>query len=105
MKNAQKKGLMALAALAVLPVIFLSNCKVGLGSAVDTKAPTVAITYPSTDSVIRGKFVMSGTAEDETGIASVKVVLTKLPAALGIKSEEIKGSMDTQNGKTWTASI
>ena len=105
MKNAQKKGLMALAALAVLPIIFLTNCKVGLGSAVDTKAPTVAITYPSTDSVIRGKFVMSGTAEDETGIASVKVVLTKLPAALGIKSEEITGSMDTQNGKTWTASI
>ena len=106
MKNAQRKRLTAVLALTVLTVIFLTNCNgAGLGTAVDTKAPTVAVTYPPTDSVIRGTFVMSGTAEDETGVSSVNVVLTKLPAALGVKTDVIIGTIDNSTQKSWTASI
>ena len=46
--------------------LFLT-CEVGLGNSVDTKPPTVSISYPPTTvSYIRGDFVVAGSATDNT---------------------------------------
>ena len=60
----------------VLTVLFAS-CEVGLGSAVDTAAPTVSIEYPPKGAIIRDSFVMSGKCNDETGLRQVDVKVYK----------------------------
>lgn len=37
--------------------LFFTTCKIGLGESVDTKPPTVGISYPNQKSIIRGEFV------------------------------------------------
>lgn len=62
--------------LAVVSVVFayaLLSCDVGLGSAVDTQAPTLNVTYPATLSTVRGQFVFGGTCDDDQKVTSVTV--------------------------------
>lgn len=62
--------------LAVVSVVFayaLLSCDVGLGSAVDTQAPTLNVTYPATLSTVRGQFVFGGTCADDQKVTSVTV--------------------------------
>src|SRR5574344_2552233 len=62
---------------AVLIVILpLLSCQVGLGSSVDTEAPTVSVKYPPANAVIRDKFTIAGTCSDDKALASVTVTLT-----------------------------
>lgn len=60
-------------AIALLVIIsaFTLSCEIGLGSAVDTEAPTLVIKTPSVDSVIRDDFAITGTYEDDGNIASI----------------------------------
>ncbi len=62
-----------------LPVILLSflvlSCEIGLGSAVDTQAPTVEITYPQTNTVVRDSFIIKGNWNDDGAISSLLVTL------------------------------
>ena len=53
-------GLGAITALATL-----ASCEVGLGSAVDVLTPELAITYPATGTIVKGKFALSGTCSDD----------------------------------------
>lgn len=64
---------------------FNLSCEVGLGDSVDTAAPVTSITYPPAGSVIRGKFILAGTCEDDKGVEKMEVV---------VKNNE--------TGKTWT---
>ncbi|HQL34169.1 MAG TPA: hypothetical protein PK969_13020, partial [Treponemataceae bacterium] len=47
------------------------TCEIGLGNSVDTKPPTVGITYPPANSIIRDDFILAGTVQDETALDSV----------------------------------
>lgn len=54
------------------------TCEIGLGNSVDTKPPTVGITYPPANSIIRGDFILAGTVQDETALDSVTLTLTNV---------------------------
>ncbi|HOC30544.1 MAG TPA: hypothetical protein PKH40_12750, partial [Treponemataceae bacterium] len=50
------------------------TCEIGLGNSVDTKPPTVGITYPPVDAkALRGDFVIAGDVSDETALKAVTV--------------------------------
>src|SRR5574344_92161 len=63
----------AAALLAVIPVI---SCEVGLGASVDTQPPAVSVTYPPANAVIRGTFTLAGECSDDKSLSSVTVTLT-----------------------------
>ncbi|AEE15827.1 hypothetical protein [Treponema brennaborense] len=62
--------------LTVCAAFMYTTCEVGLGNSVDTQPPAVTIAYPPEAAVIRGQFVVNGTASDETFVKSVAVVFT-----------------------------
>jgi hypothetical protein len=69
-----RRRLYGLATLLLLP--FLSTCnlfKVGLGSKVDVNPPEVAIVSPSQGAFVSGTLHLSGTASDDSALASVSV--------------------------------
>ena len=66
--------------LATLLLFF--SCEVGLGEAVDTRPPSIVIEKPEVDKVIRQKFLISGTWEDDGTIDSVYVLLKRTDGKL-----------------------
>ncbi|MCF0242532.1 MAG: hypothetical protein HUK25_07830, partial [Treponema sp.] len=52
------------------------SCEIGLGASVDTSRPTVEITYPPKNSIIRDTFILAGNATDDRELSSVKVTVT-----------------------------
>ena len=65
------------ALLISLAVLFTAGCsEVGLGSAVDTAAPTVEIAYPPKNAIVRDSFIVSGTCDDDLFVSSVEVTVT-----------------------------
>ena len=62
---------------AVLSAISFFSCEVGLGGAVDTQPPSITITNPPVDAVIRDNFAICGTYDDDGTIASVTAVLSR----------------------------
>ena len=61
----------------VFSIFTLSTCEIGLGEAVDTTKPTITITYPLDNSVIRGEFLMQGSATDDTALKDVTLSFEK----------------------------
>ena len=61
--------------LYVVCIFLIISCEIGLGAAVDTEAPTVAITSPQAGSVIRDTFAVKGSWSDDGAISSIKVTL------------------------------
>ena len=105
-----KKNLLSVFAvvLTVFCGIFLS-CEVGLGDSIDTKVPTVEITSPSADYIVRDEFTISGTWSDDGELKDIDVVLTntstkkKYPENDSFKATIIKeGGKD---GGNWTCKI
>lgn len=91
--------------LAVVSVVFayaLLSCDVGLGSAVDTQAPTLNVTYPATLSTVRGQFVFGGTCADDQKVTSVTV--RALNSELG-KSYGPFAATIAEDAKSWTFSF
>lgn len=91
--------------LAVVSVVFayaLLSCDVGLGSAVDTQAPTLNVTYPATLSTVRGQFVFGGTCADDQKVTSVTVRV--LNSELG-KSYGPFAATIAEDAKSWTFSF
>ncbi len=91
--------------LAVVSVVFayaLLSCDVGLGSAVDTQAPTLNVTYPATLSTVRGQFVFGGTCADDQKVTSVTV--RALNSELG-KSCGPYAATIAEDAKSWTFSF
>lgn len=91
--------------LAVVSVVFayaLLSCDVGLGSAVDTQAPTLNVTYPATLSTVRGQFVFGGTCADDQKVTSVTV--RAINSELG-KSYDPCAATVADDAKSWTFSF
>lgn len=91
--------------LAVVSVVFayaLLSCDVGLGSAVDTQAPTLNVTYPATLSTVRGQFVFGGTCADDQKVTSVTVraLNSELGKSYGPYAATVAG-----DAKSWTFSF
>ncbi len=66
----------AIALLTILSIISVS-CQIGLGAAVDTEPPKLAIENPPVDAIIRDNFALSGTWSDDGKIASITAKLTR----------------------------
>lgn len=79
--------------------IFLA-CDVGLGEAVDTEKPTVSIEYPQNGAIIKEDFVVSGKCADDSGIKSVKLLLTD-----SSKNEYSFDAVLTEDKKSWSVKI
>lgn len=91
--------------LAVVSVVFayaLLSCDVGLGAAVDTRAPTLNVTYPATLSTVRGQFVFGGTCADDQKVTSVTV--SAYNSELG-KSYGPFAATIADDAKSWTFSF
>lgn len=74
MKRVFEKVFCTLAVIA--GVLITSTCNnVGLGEAVDTQPPSLAITYPEQNVIIRDSFILAGTCSDETSVKSVTVTV------------------------------
>jgi len=54
-----------------------SSCEIGLGEAVDTKAPEIAISFPDVDTVIRDTFAIQGNWSDDGDLDTIEVVLSR----------------------------
>ena len=80
--NIKKFFVSLFAAIVVTSVCVFVSCEVGLGPAVDTRPPSIVIEKPEVDKVIRNKFVISGTWEDDGTIDSVYVLLKRTDGKL-----------------------
>lgn len=108
MKNLVKISVFSV--LCVLVWAFIS-CEVGLGDSVDTTPPTMKITYPPSNSVIKGAFTLAGTSSDDQGISKVVVTvydsegkLVKMKNDDGTESESIQAVVE-DNGTKWRVSL
>ena len=79
-------------------ILFVSllfmTCNPGLGKAVDTQPPKVAVEYPVTKSVLKGGFTMEGIATDEVKIVSCTVTFKNIKT-----SKEYKFPAETADGR------
>ena len=85
--------------IVVLISSLFMTCDPGLGKAVDTQAPTVAVEFPVTKSVLKGGFVMKGIATDEVKVSDCFVTFKNMATSL-----EYKFGATVSNGE-FTASI
>ena len=83
-------------------LVSIISCEVGLGSAVDTEPPSVAIDGPKVDAVIRDVFAITGRWSDDGSISEVKATLKRTNG--NAKEVEIPGewNVDPQLKETGT---
>lgn len=81
------------------------TCEIGLGNSVDTKPPTVSITYPDSLSVIRGDFVIAGTAVDETALDFVEVSITAKTGVDTGRTFPVGNATIDRTTNKWTISV
>lgn len=86
--------------IALVSLVFFA-CEVGLGDEVDTESPTLSITSIELNSIISGDFSLAGSCDDDTGVTSVKIVLSyaSLSNSVTYTKDAISASV---NGKTWS---
>ena len=72
-------------------LLLFFSCQVGLGEAGDTRPPTITIEKPEIDKVIRDKFLISGTWEDDGTIDNTTPIL-----------QGYNYGLEIDNGKTVT---
>ena len=63
--------------IITLAAVFSCGMEVGLGSAVDTDAPTVEISYPPKNAIVRSSFVLAGVCDDDLALDYVEVKVTE----------------------------
>lgn len=102
MKNL--KNSLLLMALVLMSVGILS-CKVGLGPAVDVEAPTLEITYPPMQSVIRGSFVLAGTCDDDRTVDSIQITVTNADTKTQVDAFTIDSANIDFENKTWKVEV
>lgn len=86
----------------IFAALLINSCEVGLGESVDSESPTVAISYPPEQAVIRGTFVAAGTCNDDKGIKSVKVSIYS-PSDESLSFGPYEASVS--NGKKWRVNL
>lgn len=74
--NIMKKTIKAFTFLAAL--LAFTSCEVGLGKAVDMKAPTVKVSNPENTGFILRTFTINGVAEDDTGVTALSLAIEPL---------------------------
>ena len=82
-------------------------CEIGLGSAVDTQAPGLAIDSPKVDSVIRDVFAITGRWSDDGTIKSIRVILKRTDGTVSTKETDAVWEQDPllPGTGTWKAII
>ena len=99
----KRKNCIAKACFFILVfLVSIISCEVGLGSAVDTQPPSVAIDGPKVDAVIRDVFAITGRWSDDGSISEVKATLKRTNG--NAKEVEIPGewNVDPQLKETGT---
>ena len=99
----KRKNCIAKACFFILVfLVSIISCEVGLGSAVDTQPPSVAIDGPKVDAVIRDVFAITGRWSDDGSISEVKATLKRTDG--NGKDVEIPGewNVDSQLKETGT---
>lgn len=106
-----KKNLLLSFLCVVFFVFTFTTCTVGLGTEVDITVPTISIDYPENASIMRGDFVVSGAADDDTAVESISVTLISedksvthtLPGVFDAAKKEWKVSFANvkEEGKPW----
>ncbi|MEM5947081.1 Ig-like domain-containing protein [Spirochaetia bacterium 38H-sp] len=104
MKRNEKNnwGVFFLAFLGLLMLIF-SSCNVGLGEQVDIDKPTVALSSHLSGEYVSGQVVLSGTAVDDTGIASIEISFDRGTTFEKVSDVQKKGDQYTWS-YTWDTS-
>jgi hypothetical protein len=93
------KTILAMTAIATMPLMTCSLFKVGLGAKVDITPPALLIASPATSSYVRGDFVISGEASDDTGIR--ELTLRVWTSTI----QPVVTALTTGPDATWSATI
>lgn len=102
MKRVFKKVFCTLAVIA--GVLITSTCNnVGLGESVDTQPPSLAITYPEQNVIIRDSFILAGTCSDETSVKSVTVTVKNTDT--GTTYVENAEAQISSDNKSWQITL
>lgn len=85
--------------IITLVAVFSCGMEVGLGAAVDTDAPTVEISYPPKNAIVRSSFVVAGICDDDLALDHVEVIVTETSTKkeYGPYKAEL-----SQNNKAWS---
>ncbi|HQC26674.1 MAG TPA: hypothetical protein PLU31_03375, partial [Treponemataceae bacterium] len=87
--------------LVLLSLALLVTCKAGLGESVDTKPPTITVSYPPNKSIIRDWFYIGGVADDETYVKEVTVLFKGLDSLKDQVFGPYKANIDKEK-KQWS---
>lgn len=92
----------------LVSIFILSNCQIGLGAAVDVQPPTVSLTSPQADALVRDVFIIEGTYEDDLSVSEVLVSLKEVTTE--VEHKELKAvvtpaSENELTKGTWSCSI
>lgn len=93
--------------LTVITILFSISCEIGLGASVDTEAPSLEITNPPSDAIIRDEFSICGTWHDDGSISGINVEFVRLDNKNKTVFEgscSTNGEEDKENG-TWSIPI
>ncbi len=101
MKRVCKKVFCTLAVIAGVMLTLTCN-NVGLGESVDTQPPSLKLTYPESNVIIRDSFIIAGTCSDETSVASVTVTVKNTGTGTTFLTENAEISSDN---KSWQITI
>ena len=78
MRKIMKKIITVLNLLAVAFLFLFTSCEVGLGEAVDMKAPSVSVSNPENTGFILRTFTVQGVATDDTGVTALTLAIEPL---------------------------
>lgn len=93
----------------LLLILIIVSCEIGLGSSVDTEAPTISIENPPTDAKIREAFMIDGNWSDDGAISKLSIELKSNDSKISAK-HTFEGTLNyevkSSGGKgTWYALI
>ncbi|MCR4953280.1 MAG: hypothetical protein K6A43_04315, partial [Treponema sp.] len=70
-----KKNSLLISVCSLVSALLICSCNVGLGEAVDIKAPSISIVAPVAKAQVRGNIVISGIWSDDMSLNNITVVL------------------------------
>ena len=92
--------------LTVITILFSISCEIGLGASVDTEAPSLEITNPPSDAIIRDEFSICGTWGDDGTISSVTVEMVRLDNKSSVPfTGSFSSNPDDNKNGTWNVVI
>ena len=86
--------------LALAMGFFSCGENAGLGSSIDTKAPTLAIEYPPSGAAIRDSFILAGSCSDDKAISRVLVTVKRLESDIEFEPLSYTATVSA-DAKSW----